>query len=152
MVRRTGKYARVNPRKPEAMGICDRTGFLFNRKDLVKQMTWAGNRLVWTGWWVGRPFVDSPNQQSRPSILSPDPVPIPFPRPPIIGEQVWDMIEDGTWEFQGIPWKEENTSPTKQIGEMITGWGAPSEAQEALPGQERLKLLQQAYFGALEDQ
>lgn len=45
MVSRTGKYARpgqVNPRKPQAMGICDRTGFLFNRKDLVKQMTWAG--------------------------------------------------------------------------------------------------------------
>ena len=62
------------------------------------------------------------------------------------------MIEDGTWEFQGIPWIEENTSPTQQVGETITGWGAPSDAQEALPGQERLKLLQQAYFGALEDQ
>ena len=150
MVNRTGKYVSVKPHSRQAFGICDRTGYLFDRKDLVKQMRWAGNKLVWTGWWVGKPFVDSPNPQSRPSILGPDPVPVLFPRPPLVTETPWDMMDDCAWEFQGIPWREEKSSPSQKIGETITGWGAPSDAQEALPGKERQALLEQATFGRLE--
>jgi len=151
MVNRTGKYVVVKPRSRQAFGICDRTGYLFDRKDLVKQMKWAGNKLVWTGFWVGKPFVDSPNPQSRSPVLGPDPVPVPFPRPPLVTETPWEVIEDCAWEFQGFPWEEANTSPSKDIEETITGWGAPSDAQEALPGKDRYRELQRASFGKLED-
>jgi hypothetical protein len=150
MVNRTGKYVSVKPYSRQAFGICDRTGYLFDRKDLVKQRVWAGDKLVWTGLWVGKPFLDIPNQQSRPPLLGPDPVPIPFPRPPLVTQIPWEQIRDEAWEFQGFPWEEEKTSPTSQIDETLTGWGAPTDAEEALPGKDRQALLQQATFGRLE--
>ena len=147
---RTGKYVSVKPYSRQAFGICDRTGYLFDRKDLVKQRVWAGDKLVWTGLWVGKPFLDIPNQQSRPPLLGPDPVPIPFPRPPLVTQTFWEQMDEGAWEFQGFPWEEEKTSPTSQIDETLTGWGAPTDAEEALPGKDRQALLQQATFGRLE--
>ena len=150
MVNRTGKYVSVKPHSRQAFGICDRTGYLFDRKDLVKQMMWAGDKLVWTKLWVGKPFIDIPNPQSRNPLLGPDPVSIPFPRPPLVTQMPWERIDDSAWEFQGIPWREENSSPSPEIGETLTGWGAPADAQEALPGKERQTLLEQASFGRLE--
>lgn len=76
------KHVHTDPKNPEAVGQCDRTGFVFNHKDLVKQMAWSGNNLVWTGLLVGRPYVDDPNPQDRPPPLRPDPVPIKNPRIP----------------------------------------------------------------------
>lgn len=150
MVNRTGKYVSVKPYSRQAFGICDRTGYLFDRKDLVKQRVWAGDKLVWTGLWVGKPFLDIPNPQSRSPLLGPDPVPIPFPRPPLVTQTPWEHMKDEAWEFQGFPWEEEKTSPTSQIDETLTGWGAPTDAEEALPGKDRQALLQQATFGRLE--
>ena len=147
---RTGKYVSVKPRSRQAFGICDRTGYLFDRKDLVKQMRWTGDKLVWTGLWVGKPFIDIPNPQSRNPLLGPDPVPVLFPRPPLVTQTFWEQINDEAWEFQGFPWEEKTISPSQEIGETITGWGAPSDAQEALPGKERQALLEQASFGRLE--
>lgn len=76
-----GKHFNLDPENPEAFGICDRTNFIFNRKDLIKQMEWRGNRLVWTGLYVGRPYLDTPNPQLRAPNIPPDPVPIREPRP-----------------------------------------------------------------------
>ena len=146
---RTGKYVSVKPHSRQAFGICDRTGYLFDRKDLVKQRVWAGDKLVWTGLWVGKPFLDIPNPQSRSPILGPDPVPVPFPRPPLVTQTFWEQMDEGVWEFQGFPWEEKRVSPSQEVGETLTGWGAPADAEEALPGQERQALLQQASFGRL---
>ena len=146
MVRRVSKYATVNPRHPEAFGICDRSGFLFNRKDLVKQMQWAGDSLVWTGLWVGKPFLDVPNEQSRSPILGPDPVPIPFPRPPLMEETFWNEIADVPWEFQSFWWEEQEDSPSPQLYETVTGWGAPTQAEQALPRKEREAMLRKINF------
>lgn len=75
-----GRYAKVDPNNPEPIGFCDRTGIPFNRKDLVKQMEWVGNTLVWTGWLVGRPFLDTPNQQNKIPPVKADPIPVKDPR------------------------------------------------------------------------
>lgn len=80
MATKKGQYVTIDIDNPQALGICDRTGFVHNRKDLVKQMEWRGDSLVWTGFLVGRDFVDVPNEQSRPPILPPDPVPVIDPR------------------------------------------------------------------------
>src|SRR5271167_399070 len=86
-----GKHVSIDIQSPRALGICDYTGFIFNRQDMVRQMEWRGNRLVWTGLYLGKPYLDVPNQQYRPPVLEPDPVPIQDPRPP----QGTDGYSDG---------------------------------------------------------
>jgi hypothetical protein len=78
-----GKYVNIDPKNPEALGICQISGFVFNHKDLVKQMRWCGNSKIWTKLLVGKPFQDIPNEQNRPPITKKDPYPIENPRPPI---------------------------------------------------------------------
>lgn len=77
-----GKYFQTSFSKPASYGVCDRTGFIFNSKDLVKQMVWAGNSKVWTGWMVGKPFIDIPSQAQRPPLILGDPKPVENPRIP----------------------------------------------------------------------
>lgn len=77
-----GKYFQTSFTEPNSYGICDRTGFIFNSKDLKKQMVWAGNNLVWTGWMVGAPYIDEPSQQNRPPVILDDPKPVKNPRVP----------------------------------------------------------------------
>jgi hypothetical protein len=76
------KYVTITPKNPSGLGVCDRSGFTFNHKDLVKQMEWRGNNLVWTGLMVGPPFIDVPSQQNRPPIVKNDPKTLKNPRLP----------------------------------------------------------------------
>jgi hypothetical protein len=77
-----GKYATFDPQRPKAFGICDRSGSVFPHDQLVKQLEWRGNSLIWTGLLVGKPFVDIPNQENRPIIPKIDPTTVKNPRPP----------------------------------------------------------------------
>jgi len=77
-----GKHVTIDINNPLALGICDYTGFVHLRKDLVKQMQWAGDSLVWTGLYVGKDYLDVPDPQLRTPHLPPDPVPVMDPRPP----------------------------------------------------------------------
>lgn len=100
---RKGKYVRIDPRNPAAVGICDATGIIFNKRDLVRQMEWRGNALVWTGYLVGRPYLDEPNQQGRPAIFPPDPIPIIEPRPPQGKVNAWQE-NPYSWNLYGMAW------------------------------------------------
>lgn len=80
--KRIGKYVVINPKAPSALGQCDHSGFIFNHKDLVKQMQWAGNNLVWTGKLVGPPYVDELQEQDRPPLVKDDPRPVKNARIP----------------------------------------------------------------------
>jgi hypothetical protein len=77
-----GKHVNVSFENPEPLGECDQSGFTFNHKDLHKQMAWRGDRLVWTGFMVGTPYLDEPNQQSRPPLVKSDPTVVLNARPP----------------------------------------------------------------------
>lgn len=77
-----GRYVTISSKNPNALGICDESGFAFNRKDLVKQMEWRGDALVWTGLMVGKPYLDTPNEQNRPPLVKNDPKVVANPRPP----------------------------------------------------------------------
>lgn len=70
------KHVVVDENNPSALGQCDYTDFTFNHKDLVKQMQWVGNNKVWTGYMVGKPYVDELNEQSRPPLVKADPYPV----------------------------------------------------------------------------
>lgn len=74
-----GRFATV---EGGVLGVCDFSGFTFNHKDLHKQMDWRGNQLTWTGYMVGTPFLDKPQEQNRPPAVEADPYPIDNPRYP----------------------------------------------------------------------
>lgn len=77
-----GKYTHLDFDHPDSVAICDYSGMVCNYSDLVKQMEWRGQRLVWTGYMVNKAFADKPNPQLIPLTLPPDPLPLPNTRPP----------------------------------------------------------------------
>lgn len=126
-----GKHVSISFDSPEALGICDYTGFVHLRKDLIRQMEWRGNRLVWTGYYVGRDYLDIPNPQLKPPILPPDPVPVLDPRPPQYSAITWSQT-DIVWKFDGDVWDEA---------------GGFSLDIQALPVDQRLQLLENYNWG-----
>lgn len=123
-----GKHVIIDASSPSALGICDYSGFVFLRRDLVRQMEWRGSALVWTGFYVGKPYLDQPNEQNRPPILPPDPVPVRDPR-----------LQQGsteTYSNNTLPLISQITLPINQIGNLFDGAMAPTESQ-------RLDLLEQ---------
>ena len=77
-----GKYVHLDFDHPDSVAICDVSGLVCNYSDLVKQMEWRGNRLIWTGFMVNKVFADKPDPQQIPLTLPPDPVPLYNTRPP----------------------------------------------------------------------
>jgi hypothetical protein len=78
--RSKGKHVNVDMNHPQPIGFCDRSGFVHMRKDLIPQMEWRGDSLEWTGLYVGKDYLDFPNEQLRAPDLVPDPVPVENPR------------------------------------------------------------------------
>lgn len=77
----TGR-ARVSTRTPQAFGICDTCGFLYNRVQLVDQMEYFGNTIRPTGFLVCTATCnDLPQPQLSTPVLPNDPYPIINPRP-----------------------------------------------------------------------
>jgi hypothetical protein len=128
-----GRHVRIDRDFPEALGICDKTGFVFNRKDLVRQMEWRGNALIWTGFYVGLPYVDTPNEQLRPPILPPDPVPIFYPRLQQPQNITWSTASFATWSTPTI----YRFSDQQEYDDGVM----------ALPPAERLQQLQSLNWG-----
>ena len=119
-----GKYVRVDIDNPRALGICDHSGFVFNRCDMVKQYQYIGDSLQWTGLIVGKPFADVPNEQARPDILPPDPIPVLYPRPPQ-GQQM-------TWSNSNLPIFSLIQTPFASLGATEDGVQAPPVPQAVL--------------------
>ena len=66
----SGKY--VEKSIPEPLVVCDRSGFTFLQSDVEEQMMWAGNSIVGTGLFVGKPFLDELNETNRPFMPNPN--------------------------------------------------------------------------------
>lgn len=134
-MRPKGKHVQIDTNFPEGLGICDYTGFVFNHKDLVKQMEWRGNGLIWTGYMVGKPYVDTPNEQLRPPILPPDPVPFKIPRPKQPETFYWNT-------FTSLIWDELNTNQYEW-----PNWSGYQDGTEANKPQQRSQDLYNFYWG-----
>lgn len=127
-----GKYVNIDVRNPEALGMCDYSNFVGMRKDLVRQMEWRGDGLVWTGLLVNRVFADIPNEQGRSPILPPDPIPIVQARP--------QFIQYMTWSNNPLPtWSLNTYFPLASLDNNEGGVLASSEAQ-------RVESLQNYYW------
>jgi hypothetical protein len=132
-LRPKGKRVSIDPANPEALGICDYTGFVHLRRDLVQQMQYRGNGLVWTGLYVGKDFADVPNEQERPPILPPDPVPIQWPR---VQEE-----QNITWNAGlGITWNNLNML-------FFNSWGTYQDGSQAQSPAVNLAQLQNYNWG-----
>jgi len=73
--------AAVDPTRPRAWATCDRCGFLYNHHRLRWQFDFRGRQLANLRLLVCETCYDTPQNQLRPVILPPDPVPIENPRP-----------------------------------------------------------------------
>ncbi len=65
----------------EPVMICDRSGFWFSKSDICAEMQWRGDDLVPTGFLVGKPWLNVPNEQNRTPKVSNDPKPVLNARP-----------------------------------------------------------------------
>lgn len=74
------QHARISARKPEALGRCDRCGWVRNLVDLKFQHYFQGPVLQNTYMLVCRDCLDTPNPQTRTIIIPPDPLPVLNPR------------------------------------------------------------------------
>jgi len=72
--------ARTSSRNPQAFGICDRCGFLYNHINLRWQFDWGGASLINKRMLVCNPCYDTPQNQLRAIVLPADPMPIQNPR------------------------------------------------------------------------
>lgn len=72
--------ARVSTRNPQAFGVCDRCGFLYNHNHLRWQFDWAGPVLMNKRMLVCRKCEDEYQEQLRTIVLPADPIPIANPR------------------------------------------------------------------------
>ena len=100
MAWRPHAHFRVDPKNPSALGNCDRCYRTFNLDDLIQEKQWFGPRLMWTKFLVCRECLDTPQQQLRPRVLPPDPLPRFNPRP-----------ENFTSDNEGISATQSATRP-----------------------------------------
>lgn len=78
---RFGKYGRIDPRNPQAAGVCDRGGEVRKLSELMWEMRWAGDKLERTGFRCCRYHIDPPHPQDRTPPICDDPQPVRDPRP-----------------------------------------------------------------------
>lgn len=74
-------HARISQTNPQALGVCDRCGALYNLRDLRFQFDWRGALLQNLRILVCGGCYDQPQEQLRTIVLPPDPVPVLNPRP-----------------------------------------------------------------------
>jgi hypothetical protein len=97
----TSRYGRatINPSAPEAVGICDRCGKLFDLRALRFQFDWAGTGMINKQLRVCGQCYDLPQEQLRTIILPPDPPPVWQPR---IEPYLVDEMNDYTLRAAGM--------------------------------------------------
>lgn len=74
-------HARVNPSHPVSFACCDRCAFWYSITDLAWQYQWCGPQLQNLRLLVCRKCMDVPQEQLKPRILPPDPLPTLNARP-----------------------------------------------------------------------
>lgn len=75
---RSRSFQRLPPR---SIGSCDRCGFDYYLSDLMWQFDYRGPELINLRILVCEKCLDQPQDQLKPIILPPDPVPVQNPRP-----------------------------------------------------------------------
>lgn len=137
--------ARVSSRNPQAFGICDRCGILYNHNQLQWQFDWAGASLINKRILVCDTCNDVPQQQLRAIVLPADPVPILNPRVQDYGtaESDYRITQSNTTNPQtGIPVPGGGTRITQNDDVRVTqqtGGARPDLSQQ--PGLDQNAIM-----------
>lgn len=75
--------ASIDARRPRALAVCQRCGFMYNHDQLRWQFQYGGMRLINLRILVCEYCYDTPQIQLRTILLPPDPVPVEFPVPEV---------------------------------------------------------------------
>ena len=105
-----GKSVRIDPNDPEGVGICDYSSRPFPRGELVRQMKYSGDRVIWTGFMVAKRYMDPLDPGDKPKKGGSDPLPIEDAR--------HDDGGDGLGSFLVLTTGEGNTWAT-DTGERV---------------------------------
>lgn len=118
MAYRPHGHAHVNPSAPRAFAICDRCSRLFNLYALSWQFQWAGPQLQNLRLLVCSSCLDVPQEQLKPRILPPDPMPVLNARPEnyLIDDYDYRVTEDGDVRVteDGVPRVVENVANNRE--------------------------------------
>lgn len=109
--------ARIDARKPSALGVCDRCGFHYNLKDLTWQFQWVGPRQQNIRLLVCESCYDTPQEQLRSIILPVDPEPIQNARPENY------VNADNPMSQQGVSANWQAPQYGSMIGNLTAGGG-----------------------------
>lgn len=115
--------ARVSTRNPNAFGICDRCGILYNHNQLSWQFDWAGASLINKRLLVCETCNDTPQQQLRAIVVPADPVPIQNPRVQdySVAESDYRITQGNTTNARtGIPVPGGDTRITQNSNTRVT--------------------------------
>lgn len=83
------------------VSVSDRSGSFYNCKNLVRQMEYRGNSLVWTGLMVGEDELDTPQEQLRPFEAKKELVLPKDYRPPYYSQPTEPEVQAS--EYQDVP-------------------------------------------------
>lgn len=117
----TNGRASINSQRPEAFGVCDKCGFMFNHKELSWDYDWRGPRLQNLRTLVCRACQDVPQANGQKTfILPPDPPSIANARPEYYVPANNPLSAIGA-NPDPLRWRY-----SMQIGTMTEGGGVPS--------------------------
>ena len=119
-----GKYSRVSPTDPEALGQCDRCSFWYNLRDLKFQYEWSGTHLYSLGILVCDRCLDVPQEQLRTILIPADPVPVLNARVP------------------NFAYEEQTARLTEFNAPKNPPWGAGPQMLRCLQNGETVRILQ----------
>ena len=106
--------AEISSRNPEALGLCDKCGFLYNLDTLRWQYDFAGADIQNKRTLVCRKCYDEPQSQLKAIILPPDPLPIFNPRVESY------IVADAPDYLIIVRLTEDGKTRTTQLGDLRT--------------------------------
>ena len=122
---RLGK-ARISSRNPQAAGVCDRCGAVYQHNTLRSQPFYAGATLVTKNILVCSRCWDVPNETTRSAVLPADPMPIINPR-----VQDYRVAESNTRQVSGFNTTDQRTGiPVPGGAERATQNGGLRSTQQ----------------------
>lgn len=130
--------AKVDANSPRAFGICDRCGFLYNHSDLHWQYDFRGRSLANLRILVCETCEDTPQNQLKPRVIPPDPVPIPNARPERYRQYETNtrITQGNSVDFwTGLPIQGGDTRETQGNNTRVTQQtGNPVGSKNLFPG------------------
>lgn len=108
--------AKADPSSPRAAGFCDRCDTAWQLSELKWQYQWRGAGLANTMFRVCPRCIDVPSAFLKALNLPADPVPVSFPRPGFVQEEMNQGQNYTNWDIFNQAWDTGESWDSPQIG------------------------------------